>query len=159
MAAEEPAQTRLRGVEEETRQFQKQLAEQGVTVELPGDQPVDVGLRQLDQAVLHEIERRTRQRDNAQAYAESIVETMREPLLMLNPDLHIVGANRAFYQFFHLSADELLGRSLYDVDGKRWVLPELLTLFTDVLANNGEVSALARIIHEKSKWSAPCRNV
>ena len=42
----------------------------------------------------------------AQLYAESIVETVREPLLVLDPDMRVNSANKAFYETFRVSEEE-----------------------------------------------------
>ena len=47
----------------------------------------------------------------AQRYAENIVETVREPLLVLDQDLRVISANRAFYAFFQVPQQETAGRS------------------------------------------------
>src|ERR1051325_7118380 len=37
---------------------------------------------------------------DAQLYAQSLIETVREPLVVLGADLRVLSANRAFYRFF-----------------------------------------------------------
>ena len=66
-------------------------------------------------------------------YAQSIVETMREPLLILDDDLRVKSANRSFYQNFQVTPDETENRFLYELMGKQWDIPRLRTLLEDVL--------------------------
>lgn len=61
----------------------------------------------------------------ARNYFESIVETVREPLLVLDADLNVVSANRAFFRAFDLLPADVLGRSLWEVAGGAWNAPEL----------------------------------
>jgi PAS domain S-box-containing protein len=69
----------------------------------------------------------------ALSYAESIVETVREPLLVLNADLAIFAANRNFYKTFAVTPDETLGTFIYDIGNKQWNIPRLRELLEDVL--------------------------
>ena len=52
---------------------------------------------------------------NALGYFQSIVDTIREPLLVLDAELHVITANRTFYQGFQVSPAETEGRFLYDL--------------------------------------------
>ncbi|MDZ7695720.1 MAG: hypothetical protein U5R49_01925 [Deltaproteobacteria bacterium] len=53
--------------------------------------------------------------EEALHYAESIVETIREPLLVLDADLKIISANRHFYTTFNVIPSETLGCFIYDL--------------------------------------------
>jgi chemotaxis methyl-accepting protein methylase/nitrogen fixation/metabolism regulation signal transduction histidine kinase len=69
----------------------------------------------------------------ARLYAESIVDTVREPLLVLDGDLQVLSANRSFYATFLLSKDETVGRSLYALGDGDWEIPQLQALLGEVL--------------------------
>ena len=71
--------------------------------------------------------------EEARRYAESIVETIREPLLVLDGDLKIISANRNFYRTFKVTPDETLGTFLYDLGNKQWDIPKLRELLEEVL--------------------------
>ncbi len=58
-------------------------------------------------------------------YAEAILGTMREPLIVLDKSMHIKSANAAFYTLFHMSAKEVEGMSLYDLHDRQWNKPAL----------------------------------
>ena len=66
-------------------------------------------------------------------YAESIVETMRQPLLVLTDDLEVESANSAFYETFRVSPEETRGRRIYALGNGQWDIPELRRLLEDVL--------------------------
>ena len=63
----------------------------------------------LDVTQIKEAEQRAVE---AQLYAENIVETVREPLLVLDPDLRVKSANKAFYETFQVSEDATIGKLL-----------------------------------------------
>jgi PAS domain S-box-containing protein len=66
-------------------------------------------------------------------YAENIVETVREPLVVLDIDLKILSANRSFYNTFKVTPDETIGNFIYDLGNRQWDIPRLRTLFEEIL--------------------------
>jgi two-component system CheB/CheR fusion protein len=72
----------------------------------------------------------------AQVYAESIVATVRTPLLVLDADLRVRSANRAFYDLFHITPVETEGRLLSTVDIGVWDIPALRQRLVEVLAQH-----------------------
>ncbi|MEM5787925.1 MAG: PAS domain-containing protein, partial [Syntrophobacteraceae bacterium] len=83
-----------------------------------------------------EIKRFEREMAKAKIYAESIVNTIREPLLILDGDLRVVSANRSFYRFFVSSAVETVGKLIYDLGNGQWNIPELRRLLEEILPEN-----------------------
>src|SRR5437764_1232619 len=71
--------------------------------------------------------------EDIQNYALNIVDTVREPLLTLDSTLRVHSANRAFYQTFHVSAEETEGRLIYELGNGQWDIPALRTLLEDVV--------------------------
>lgn len=61
----------------------------------------------------------------AQHFAESIVDTVREPLLVLDGDLLVISASRSFYQRFQVRPEETIGQRLYDLGNRQWDIPAL----------------------------------
>jgi len=72
----------------------------------------------------------------ARLYSEAIVDTMREPLLVLDADLRVQSANRAFYETFQLSPNAVTGRPLHEVGGHEWNIPRLRELLGKILPRN-----------------------
>jgi len=68
-----------------------------------------------------------------EAYAQDIVDTVREPLLMLDTTLRVRSANRAFYQTFLVSPEETEKRLIYELGNGQWDIPALRTLLEDVI--------------------------
>src|SRR6267378_4013456 len=68
-----------------------------------------------------------------ETYAQNIVDTVREPLLILDTTLRVRSANRAFYQTFHVSSEETENRLIYQLGNGQWDIPDLRTLLEDVV--------------------------
>jgi PAS domain S-box-containing protein len=71
--------------------------------------------------------------EELQHYAESIVETIREPLLVLDADLKIISANRNFYTTFKVTPGETIGSFIYDLGNKQWDIRKLRELLEIIL--------------------------
>jgi nitrogen-specific signal transduction histidine kinase len=82
-----------------------------------------MGLMKTQQPLVEDIE----------TYAQDIVDTVREPLLMLDTALRVQSANRAFYQTFRVSAEETEDRLIYELGNGQWDIPALRTLLEDVI--------------------------
>jgi PAS domain S-box-containing protein len=71
--------------------------------------------------------------EDIENYAQNIVDTIREPLLILDATLRVQSANRAFYQTFQVSASETEGRLIYELGNGQWDIPDLRTLLEDIV--------------------------
>jgi two-component system CheB/CheR fusion protein len=78
-------------------------------------------------------------KQEANLLAESIVNTIREPLLVLNADLKVVAANRSFYKIFKEIPEQTVGRLLFELGKGQWNIPTLRDLLKDVLSSNQTV--------------------
>lgn len=61
----------------------------------------------------------------AHELAESIVDAVREPLIVLDSELRVLRANRAFYALFQVQAAQTRGQLVYDLGDGQWDIPEL----------------------------------
>ena len=68
--------------------------------------------------------------------ADSIVDTVREPLLVLSADLVVRRANRSFYRTFAVTPEKTIDRLVYDLGDGQWDIPELRSLLEEVLPQN-----------------------
>jgi two-component system CheB/CheR fusion protein len=66
-------------------------------------------------------------------HAEAIVDTVRESLLVLDPDLRVLTANRSFYEAFGLTPEATLDRPLYELGARELDVPELRQRLRDIL--------------------------
>ena len=71
--------------------------------------------------------------EDIQNYAQNVVDTVREPLLILDATLRVRSANRAFYQTFQVSSSETEGRLIYELGNGQWDIPDLRTLLEDIV--------------------------
>jgi PAS domain S-box-containing protein len=71
--------------------------------------------------------------DEASEYAESIIDTVREPLIVLDQDLRVVTASRSFYEFFKVKPEDIVGQLIYDLGNKQWDIPKLRELLETIL--------------------------
>jgi PAS domain-containing protein len=58
-------------------------------------------------------------------FAESIIATLREPFVVLNRDLRVKMANRAFFESFHVSNEETENRLVFELGNGQWDIPLL----------------------------------
>ena len=66
-------------------------------------------------------------------FAEAIVETVREPLVILNQNLQVMQANKTFYDTFQAARAETEGRLIYDLGNGQWNIPKLRELLENIL--------------------------
>ncbi len=76
---------------------------------------------------------------DAEAYAETILEAVREPLVILNGDLCVVSANQSFYQTFRLPPEEVDGHLIYEMGNDQWDIPRLRVLLEEMLPRDTQV--------------------
>jgi chemotaxis protein methyltransferase CheR len=70
-----------------------------------------------------------------------LVETIRESLLVLEPDLTVRFVNRAFCRTFAVAYEDSVGRRLYELGNGQWDIPELRRLIQAVVSEQGSVEA------------------
>ncbi len=66
-------------------------------------------------------------------FMKSIVDTVREPLLVLDMNLRITMANKSFFTVFQVSPEETIAKSLYDLGGRQWDIPQLRKVMGELL--------------------------
>ena len=66
-------------------------------------------------------------------FAEAIVETVREPLVILNQNLQVMKANKTFYETFQAAPEETEDRLIYDLGNGQWNIPKLRELLENIL--------------------------
>ena len=71
--------------------------------------------------------------EDARLFAESVIATIREPLLVLDANLRVIMANRSFYRTFKTKPKETEGRFIYKLGEGEWNIPELRKLLENIL--------------------------
>ena len=73
--------------------------------------------------------------------AEAIVDTVREPLVVLDRDLRVIAASRSFYRTFVVEPQDTQGRRLYELGDGQWNIPALRTVLEDIIPRHRTVEA------------------
>jgi len=71
--------------------------------------------------------------DEVREYAESLINTIREPLIALDQDLRVVKVSSSFYELFKVKPEETMGQLIYDLGNKQWDIPKLRELLENIL--------------------------
>jgi two-component system CheB/CheR fusion protein len=61
---------------------------------------------------------------------------VRGPLIVLGDDLRVVTASRSFYRYFQATAEDTVGRPIYELGNHQWNIPELRNLLENILPGN-----------------------
>ncbi len=77
--------------------------------------------------------------DDARIYAEAIVATLRQPLLILDGELRVISANAVFNELFEVAEDATSGRLIYELGNGQWDIPALRDLLEETLAEGDQV--------------------
>lgn len=77
---------------------------------------------------------------DATEYFKNIVDTVREPLIVLNKDLTVNTANRAFYKVFKVKKKDVIGISIYAIDHSKWNTEQLRTVLQKTLIQKSALS-------------------
>jgi PAS domain S-box-containing protein len=72
----------------------------------------------------------------AREYTESILDTVREPLVILDADLRVISANRSFYQIYKVTPEETKNQLIYNLGNRQWDIPRLRELLEEILPQN-----------------------
>jgi two-component system CheB/CheR fusion protein len=75
----------------------------------------------------------------ARLLAEAIVQTVREPLVVLDSQLHVQSANDSFFRTFQVTPEKTVNRLLYELGNGQWDMPSLRGLLEDVLPRDAWV--------------------
>jgi len=80
-----------------------------------------------------ELVDRNEQLNNARVYTEAIINTIRDPLIILDKNLRVKRATGGFYNKFKVTNKETEGRYFYDLGNKQWDIPALRDLLEGIL--------------------------
>jgi PAS domain-containing protein len=77
--------------------------------------------------------------EDACALAQAMVDTVREPLIVLDKDLRVIAASRSFYVKLATNPDDSRGKHLYELGNGEWNIPRLRELLENIIPGLGEV--------------------
>ncbi|MFC1667706.1 diguanylate cyclase [Candidatus Omnitrophota bacterium] len=119
---------RLKHKEEELMEFDRNLDDR-VNTRTSSERIVQRQLRseieqrkQLEQVTQDAIE-----------YVNGIIDTVRDPLIILDTDLRVISASRSFYRIFKVKPEETKEQLIYDLGNRQWDIPKLRELLEDIL--------------------------
>ena len=72
--------------------------------------------------------------------SDTIINTMHDPLLILDKDLRIKSTNKAFHKFFKLTHSETLGVLMYELGNKAFANPELKQILHQIILKNTKLN-------------------
>ncbi|MGQ9475638.1 MAG: MEDS domain-containing protein [Actinomycetota bacterium] len=95
----------------------------------------------LEHHLLHLAERKRAvlEIEEARLFSQAVVDTIREPLLVLDADLQVLAANQSFYRTFQVSPEETEGRTVYSIGNRQWDIPALRKLLEEVIPLNSSL--------------------
>jgi chemotaxis protein methyltransferase CheR len=93
---------------------------------------------------------------DAAALAHAIVDTVRDPLLVLDHDLRIVAASPAFFQIFHLLDQDVRRHLVYEIDNGQWNIPELRTILETIANDHATVEDTKSVMIFPDLAAASC---
>ncbi|MCX2477252.1 PAS domain-containing protein [Pedobacter sp. MC2016-05] len=85
------------------------------------------------------IEKRTRELNENREYLDSIIQTIRQGLIVLDPEYKVISANDFFLKTFKVENRDTIGRSLYDLGNGQWDIKQLRVLLEQILPTNNPV--------------------
>jgi two-component system CheB/CheR fusion protein len=85
------------------------------------------------------LKRSTAALQSARDFTDAIVQTVREALVVLDPDLQVVMANTQFYQTFHVEPSETENRAIFELGNGQWNIPQLRSLLEEILPQNRRI--------------------
>jgi len=111
----------------------------GVQNDVTARKKAEHDLRQQKQLVERKIEERTAELRTSEAFLSSIIHTVREGLLVLDPKFRVMSANDHFLRTFKVTAEETIGKELYELGNHQWDIPALRELLIKILPTNNPV--------------------
>jgi len=128
IAGLETLKSNLKRSKAESKKFPQKLRNQ-VEIHTATERMI---IKQLHQEIEHR-KKAERVTQDARNYAESIVDTVREALLVLEADLRVISASRSFYQIFKVKREETEKCHIYDLGDRQWDIPKLRELLEEIL--------------------------
>ncbi|MDD5165543.1 MAG: PAS domain-containing protein [Candidatus Pacebacteria bacterium] len=71
--------------------------------------------------------------DTSWVYIKTVIDIVREPVLILSADLKVLDANNPFYRMFDVEPQDTKGKSIYELGDGQWNIPALRKLLEDIL--------------------------
>lgn len=111
----------------------------GVQNDVTHRKKVEHDLRQQQLLMERKITERTQSLRESEAYLSSIIQTVRESLIVLDPKFNVLSANDHFLRTFKVNAEDTIGKHLYNLGNHQWDIVGLKVLLDTILPTNNPV--------------------
>lgn len=111
----------------------------GVQNDITDRKRYEIELREEKASVDKKIEERTRELYENEAFLSSIIQTVRESLLVLDADYRVLSANNYFLNSFKVTTEDTIGKILFELGNHQWDIDQLKDLLTKILPTNNPV--------------------
>ncbi|MBK0380593.1 PAS domain-containing protein [Mucilaginibacter segetis] len=111
----------------------------GVQNDITRRKKAELELRSNNELMERRIEERTQSLKESEDYLASIVQTVRESLIVLDKDFRVLSVNEHFLKVFKVNKEETEGKMLYDLGNRQWDIPLLRELLENILPTNNPV--------------------
>ena len=88
---------------------------------------------------------------------DTILGSVREPLVVLDSELKAVKANHSFYRTFKVKPEATEGTLIYDLGNRQWDIPKLKELLEDILHRNSTFNDFP-YHHDQTQWKVSGKN-
>jgi PAS domain S-box-containing protein len=111
----------------------------GVQNDVSDKKKIELELRQHQDAMEQRVAERTKSFKESEDYLASIVQTVRESLVVLSPDFKVLSTNTHFLKTFKVTTEDTRGKLLYELGNGQWNIPALKDLLESILPTNNPV--------------------
>jgi PAS domain S-box-containing protein len=111
----------------------------GVQNDVTRRKKAELDLRYQQEVMEKRVIERTQRLKESEDYLASIVQTVRESLIVLDPNFRVLSVNEHFLKTFKVTTEDTEGRLLYDLGNGQWNIPSLKELLESILPTNNPV--------------------
>lgn len=111
----------------------------GVQNDITIRKKAEIELQEQKASMEEKVNQRTAALKDSESFLSSIIQTVREGLLVLNPDFQVISANDHFLRTFKVDRHETLGKNLQELGNGQWDIPKLQELLIKILPTNNPV--------------------
>lgn len=111
----------------------------GIQNDITSRKKIELDLQDQKDGMEKKVKERTSELRDSEAFLTSIIQTVREGLLVLDRDFKVISANDHFLRTFKVNSQETIGKKLYDLGNGQWNIDRLKELLIRILPTNNPV--------------------
>ncbi len=89
----------------------------------------------------------------ARKFAENMIATIREPLIVLDGRYTIISVSASFDRLFAHGEATIIGKSLFEIQNGQWDIPQLRTLLEGIIPKNTTVESFELSLHVTGSYT------